>query len=149
MVAKKFQRKLPRQYAFIFEDPKNANEFYDFINMKYNLNDYIVEHNVPFKIKNSEFFLSFHETERVTKTVNLVPVLVDAKRESNGNEAILTDLHTSRKGKWYIVLTVTDSDINDSLAPNYIAQKEVIEYLRALKTEYLTTHNYVEVLLKK
>jgi len=29
MVAKKFKRSLPRDYAFIFEDPKDANEFYN------------------------------------------------------------------------------------------------------------------------
>ncbi len=38
-VAKKFKRKLPKDYAFIFEDTKEANEFYNYINLKYELND--------------------------------------------------------------------------------------------------------------
>ena len=32
MLAKKFKRKLPRQNALIFEDPKNANEFRLYLN---------------------------------------------------------------------------------------------------------------------
>ena len=36
-VAKKFKRKLPKTNAFIFEDPKEADAFYNYINIKYNL----------------------------------------------------------------------------------------------------------------
>ena len=34
MQAKKFQRKMPRETSFIFKDPKDAGEFYNYINKK-------------------------------------------------------------------------------------------------------------------
>lgn len=47
-VARKFKRGLPNQYAFIFEDPKEADEFYYYINDKFDLNFDLVESNVLF-----------------------------------------------------------------------------------------------------
>ncbi|WP_191858200.1 hypothetical protein [Hanstruepera ponticola] len=143
-LAKKFKRDLPKSHAFIFEDPKKANEFYNFINMKYNREHQDVEYNVPIKINGNTYFLSFHEREKTTKTINLIPVLVDAKRESNGNSTIFDNYHTSRAGCWFILLTVYDNDFNDCLNPNYPNQSEILEHLREIKKEYLTTYNYME-----
>lgn len=50
MVARKFKRKIPKQNAFIFEDTKDANEFYNYVNIKYQLDHNDVEFNVPFVI---------------------------------------------------------------------------------------------------
>ncbi|MGB0280384.1 MAG: hypothetical protein ACPGAA_06325, partial [Flavobacteriaceae bacterium] len=36
-IAKRFKRDLPKRYGFIFEDTKEADEFYSFINTKYQL----------------------------------------------------------------------------------------------------------------
>jgi len=148
MVAKKFKRKLPKQYSLIFEDPKEANEFYNFINTKYQLDHVNVENNVAFKIENQPFYFSFYETNKDTKTINLVPILVDAKRDANGTDPLFSDMHTSRKGKWYLVLIATDYDSNDCLNPKHTDSKIVEKYLRDLKVEYLNTSNYIESMLR-
>ena len=77
-VAKKFKRKLPKNYAFIFKDPKEADDFYNFINLKYNLNHENVEQNVPILIENRYYFLSFYESEIPSKYLNFIPFIVDA-----------------------------------------------------------------------
>ena len=148
MVAKKFERKLPKQYSLIFEDPKEANEFYSFINTKYQLDHVNVENNVAFKIENQPFYFSFYETNKDTKTINLVPILVDAKRDANGSDPLFSDMHTSRKGKWYLVLIATDYDSNDCLNPKHPDSKIVKKYLRNLRVEYLNTSNYIESMLR-
>lgn len=149
MVAKKFSRLLPNQYALVFEDPKEANEFYNFINTKYERNFIDVEHNVPFVLNKNTFYFSFYEIEKETKTANLVPIFVDAKRESNGNSSILNNAHTSRKGKWFLVLTASDFHSNDALNSNHPYALQIENYLRNLKNEYLNTSNYIESLLRK
>jgi len=148
-IAKKFQRHLPKQYALIFKDPKDADAFYHFINTKYQLNHDPVENNVPFKINENDFSFSFYEVERTTKTLNLIPVLIDAKRQSNDNDPLLEELHTSRKGHWYIALTSFDPDMNDVLDPDNENREVIIKYLRDLRIEYLNTSNYLEAMLKK
>mgnify|MGYP000385870746 FL=1 len=147
--AKRFKRDLPRNYGFVFEDPKDADEFYKFINAKYDLGFIDVASNVPLTIDNRTYFLSFYERERVTKTINLIPIAIDAGLESKGNNPILEDAHTSRSGHWYLVLIVTDNELKDCLNPNYINHAKIIKYLRILKEEYLTTHNYIETVLKR
>ncbi|MCL6460415.1 MAG: hypothetical protein I4O51_00890 [Flavobacterium micromati] len=146
--AKKFKKNLPNFYGFIFEDTKNANEFYTLINTKYNLKHSNVESNVPIIINNNTYYLSFFEREKSTKTLNLIPIVVDVKRQSNGNDPLLEDLYTSRSGYWYLVLTVADSDIKDCLKPNYPKREEIISHLKSLRDEYFTTSNYMEAYLK-
>ncbi len=148
-VAKKFKRKLPKRYAFIFEDPKDANEFYNYINTKYQLNFIDVEYNVPFYVEENEFFLSFHEVEIPTKTVNLLPIVVDGVLKSNDNDPLFEDNYETRIGNWYLALTVADNNFNDCLKPGYIHRDAILKYLRTLKYEYLNTSNYLEALLKK
>jgi hypothetical protein len=149
MIGKKFKRSLPKHYSFIFNDPKDADEFYNFINMKFDLKHKDVQWNVPFFIDGKEYFLSFHETNIPTKTVNLIPIAIDAKRQSNGNNALLEEIHVSRVGSWYLALTVFDSDIKDCLKPEYESRDKVIDYLKELKDEYLTTHDYIQALWRK
>ncbi|POY40636.1 hypothetical protein C3L50_03830 [Flavobacterium alvei] len=146
--AKKFKKDLPNFYGFIFEDTKKANEFYNFINTKYNLKHINVESNVPIIINNNTYYLSFFERERTTKTLNLVPIAIDADRNSKGKDPILEDLYTSRTGSWYLVLTVTDPEIKDCLNPNYPQREEIIKHLKMLRDEYFTTSNYMESYLK-
>jgi hypothetical protein len=142
MLAKKFKRKLPRDYAFIFEDPKDADEFYHFINAKYGLGFHDVEYNVPFFIEGEVFYLSFHEVEIPTKTINFLPMIIDAKLEDSGNESMLKEHYFSRTGHWYLALTVTDKNMKDCLKPKHPARVKTIHYLRALQKEYLNTSNY-------
>jgi len=149
MVAKKFKRNLPRDYALIFKDPKEADEFYDYINIKFELDHQNVGNNVPFTIDNEEFFLSFYETEIPTKTINIIPVMIDASLVSKGHDPMFEGAQFSRIGIWYLVLTVSNANMDDCLNPDHKSQKKAIKYLRDLRMEYLNTHNYLEVLLRK
>lgn len=146
--AKKFKKDLPNYYGFIFEDTKNANEFYNFINTKYNLKKQNVESNVPIIINNKKYYLSFYERERTTSTLNLLPLAIDTHRNSNNKNPMLEDLYTSRRGFWYLILTVIDNDIKDCLNPNYPNYEEIISHLKKLKKEYYSTNNYIEAQLK-
>ena len=143
-VAKKFKRDLPNSYGFIFEDPKEANEFYNFINTKYNRNHIDVEYNVPISIQEETYYLSFHEREKSTSTLNLVPIAIDAKLESDGQSTLMDNSHTTRKGQWYLILTVYDDDLQDCLKPDYPEREAVLTHLRKLQNEYIRTSNYLE-----
>ncbi len=149
MPAKKFQRKLSKEVSFIFPDPKNAEEFYTYINKKFGLNDTNAGVNVPITITDQTVYLFYIEVERQDKYINLPLVLIDAKRESNGNSKLFENNYTSRTGYWYITLTVYDKDIKNCLKDNHPAKVETIQYLKGLKQEYLTTQNYEELLLTK
>lgn len=149
MVAKKFKKHLPKRHAFIFEDPKNANEFYNYVNTKYELNHKDVEWNVPFQIDGKTLYFSFHEAEIQDKTLNFVPIIIDAKLEQGGNDPLLKDAHVSRKGNWYLVITVNDEDMKDCLKEDHIYRQSVLKFLRKTKTEYLNTSNYLDALLRK
>lgn len=144
MLAKKFKRKLPKNYAFIFEDPKDANEFYNYINTKFDLGHQDVEYNVPVIIDGELFFLSFYEVEIPTKTVNLLPMLIDAKLDDAGSDPMFEDNYFSRIGNWYLALTVTNQDMEDCLKPKHPSRVKAINYLRALQKEYLDTSNYAD-----
>jgi len=149
MVAKKFQRKMPRETAFIFKDSKDADEFYHYINKKYQLNNVDVGFNVPFQLDGKTFYLTYREAERTDETANLLFALIDAKRESNGNSRLFENAYTSRKGHWYILITVYDDDIKNCLLDDYPKRAKILEYLKDLKQEYLTTQNYEALLLAK
>lgn len=146
--AKKFKKDLPNFQGFIFEDTKNANEFYNFINIKYDLKHVNVGANIPIIINNNTFYLSYFERERETKTLNLVPMIADAKLNQNGYDTLLEDLHTSRNGVWYIIITVTDFEIKDCLNQNHPQNQDVIKYLKNLKKEYFSSNNYIQAYFK-
>ena len=149
MVAKKFKRKLPKQHAFIFEDPKDANEFYNYVNTKYELNHQDVEWNVPFKIKGETFYFTFYEVEIPNKTLNILPIFIDTALTNKDWEPIFEGNYVTRKGNWYLAITVTDYGFKDCLKPDYIKRGDILKYLRTLRLEYLNSSNYLEALLKK
>ncbi len=145
---KRFKRKLPKQKSFIFNDTKNAGEFYQFVDAKFNLNNQFLERDIPFKIKNKEYRFSFYEVKRKTKTVNVAPILIDSALESKGHNAIFKDgVYISRTSMWYIAITITDQNYNDCLNENHKEYKEIVSYLENFKNEYFITHNYTETLL--
>ncbi|TVZ52123.1 hypothetical protein [Dokdonia sp. Hel_I_53] len=146
--AKKFKRKLPNRYAYIFTDSKKADEFYHYINTKYNLNYQYVQSNVPVIINEKQFYISFYETDKKTQTINLIPILIDAKRESNGNEAVLRDIYSSEWNRWYVILLITAENFQDGLNPSYSHYKEVKEFAESLKDEYYRTSNYNQTILQ-
>lgn len=149
VVAKKFQRKLQRETSFIFKDPKDAGDFYDFINAKYNLDHKNVGFNVPFQLEDDTFYLTYHEVERIDKSIILPFLLIDAKRTVEGKSTYFDEGYSHRKGHWYIILTVYDESINNTLLNNYPLRNEIIQYLKELKAQYLTFENYEELQLIK
>lgn len=146
MQAKKFQRDMPKETSFIFKDSKDADEFYTYINKKYQLNNVNVGSNVPFQIEGQTLYLTYYEAERTDETVNLPLVAIDAKRESNGNSRMFEGNYKSRTGHWYIILTVYDENIKNCLKENHSLREKTTQYLKNLKQEYLTTQNYEELL---
>lgn len=149
MQANKFQKKMPRETAFIFKDSKDADEFYNYINKKYQLNHKNVGLNVPFQLNGQTLYLSYYEAERTDKSINLPFVLIDAKRESNGNSPLFENNYSSRKGHWYILIIVYDENIKNCLKDNHPFRADVLKYLIDLKEEYNRTHNYEELLFTK
>lgn len=138
-VAKKFKRKLPKKYAFIFKDPKEANEFYKFIDFKYNLDIENVDENISFTINDNQYFMSIYEIEKPTKYINFFPFIFEAVIDSamNGSNSYSGEAEIIRQGYWYFVLTVNDSNMNDSLSPDYEFRADVLRYLIDLKEEYI------------
>ena len=150
MVAKKFKKNLPNRHAFIFEDPKDANAFYNYVTTKYELKHDDADWNVPFEVNGLPFLFSFYEVEIPNKTYNLVPFIADAATDSKIVDTLLEDHDPVRRvGNWYIAVTVNDETMNDGLQPEYSHREAVIKYLRAMQFEYLNTTNYLEALLRK
>mgnify|MGYP005997601891 CR=1 FL=1 len=145
---KKFKRQLPKDNAFVFEDPKEANEFYNFINTKYSLNHQTVEYNVPINVDGVEFFLSFYETEISDKSINLIPFFANVALENKGVSPVFNDPQVKRQGNWYLALFVYDADMNDCLNSNYPDRIAILNHLKAIKKEYLNTNNYLEAMMK-
>ncbi|NNL09048.1 MAG: hypothetical protein HKP38_07490 [Croceitalea sp.] len=145
----RFRKGLPKKTVFVFEDPKEAGDFYDYINTKYQLNDHYVDVEVPFSIEENQYYFSFYEVEIPTKTINLIPILLDKLlTEAVDTEPIFNEVHTSRMGNYYLAIEVYSNQENDCLAQNSSKKEAVLAYLRHLKKEYLLTDNYNEVIFK-
>jgi len=145
---KKFKKHLPHNYVYVFEDPKDANEFFNYMNAKFQIVYDDDLGNISVEIENNTYYLTFYEVERNTQTVNLIPIVLDAKLEQNGYSPILEDVHVSRSGSWYIALTVTDKNLKDALKPEYDNHKKVVAYTNEMREEYLSTVEYIEIYLK-
>lgn len=145
---KKFKRGLPKREMFIFEDPKDANQFYNYVNIKFELGDEDVYDDVPFKINGQQYFFSFYEVEIPTKTINLIPLVIDGLLDSADMGPFLEDAHASRVGNWYIAIEAYTDFEQDCLQQNSLSREVVLKYLRTIKQEYLSTYNYNEVVFK-
>ncbi|RKN82794.1 hypothetical protein [Ulvibacterium marinum] len=145
---KKFKRGLPKREMFIFEDPKDANQFYNYVNIKFELGDEDVYDDVPFKINGQQYFFSFYEVEIPTKTINLIPLVIDGLLDSADMGPFLEDAHASRVGNWYIAIEAYTDFEQDCLQENSLSREVVLKYLRTIKQEYLSTYNYNEVVFK-
>lgn len=149
MLAKKFQKKMPRETSFIFKDPKDANEFYQYINKKYKLNNVDVGVNVPFQMEGQTLYLTYYEAERTDETFNLPLVVADEVLDNKAGVKIFENNYASRTGHWYLILTVYSEDIKNCLNDNHPLKEKTIQYLKELKAEYLATSNYEELLFTK
>ena len=151
---KRFKNGLPKKTTFVFEDPKEEGEFYEFIDTKYDLDDYYVDVQVPFEVNGAKFFFSFYEVEIKDKALNLFPLVFDvAANATLQNEDFETytaneDNSILRNDNWYIVVEVFSDTEKDCLHENSVSREDVLPYLRVLKEEYLSTHNYNEVVFK-
>ncbi len=77
MQAKKFQPKMPRETYFIFKDRKNTDEFYHYINKKYNLDHNHVDLNTAFQLNDRTYYLSYSEVGKEDENANIGLALVD------------------------------------------------------------------------
>ena len=146
---KRFKKGLPKKNVFVFEDPKDTDEFYNYVNTKFQLNDYYVDVQVPFLVQGQTFYFSFYEVEIPTKTINLIPLVLDvALNQATDMDPVFDEAHTSRIGNWYIAMEVFSDTEKDCLSDNSISREIVLSYLRELKKEYLATDNYNEVVFK-
>ena len=150
---KRFKRSLSKRQMFIFEDEKEAEQFYSFVNTKFQLNDENVYDDVPFKIAGTQYFLAWYEVEIPDKTLNLAPMFFQlfvgaALGSDDPLENYNGDGDMVRKDNWYIALEVYNDLDPDCLVENSLSRAAVLKYLRALKKEYLNTHNYNETVFK-
>ena len=143
-LAKRFKRDLPKQYGFIFEDPKEADEFYTFINTKYQLPG--MDRKIPLWIDKKPFIMNIYERRRTTNTLNFVPFVLDLVLSNEGVEShgFFSGFYSSRWEKWFVIITLTDLKGQDALAPDHDKRKANLHYLRNLQKEYLNTANYME-----
>ena len=150
VMARKFKGDLPKQYAFVFKDGKSANEFYQYIYWKLGRVDVKVEENLPFTVGLNTYYLSIYERPRESVTLNLLPIAIDAVLLSQGEGTMMDGegVYSSEGETWYILITVVDSELSDSLHPSYENQEKVVSALKALKDEYENSLHYVEGLLK-
>jgi len=151
---KRFKKGLPEKTIFAFEDPKEANEFYNYINTKFDLDDYHVDVEVPFIIDDKEYYFSFYEVEIPNKSISLFPLIFDVGANvALGNDefepyAMNNSDGITRVGYWYIAIEVFSATEKDCLHEDSKSRAIVLPYLRSLKEEYLSTHNYNEVVFK-
>ncbi|MBS9461287.1 hypothetical protein KIM67_02605 [Flagellimonas sp. 389] len=146
---KRFKKGLPKKTMFIFEDPKNEDEFYNYVNTKFQLQDYYVDVEVPFELENEKYYFSFYEVEIPTKTINLIPLFIDGVlSQTTDMDPFLEDAHASRIGNWYIAIEVFNNKEKDCLHEDSESRTKVLPYLGQLKKEYLNTVNYNEVVFK-
>lgn len=143
----KFSKELSDRAMFLFEDPKDAGEFYSYVNNKYNLNNLNVYDDVPFVIKEDQYFFAFYEIEKIDKLLNLFPMLIYAALDAEDGDYDSGDEILKREN-WYIAIEVYSDTEKDCLAVDSLSRELVLQYLRTLKEEYLSTDNYNELVLK-
>ena len=141
--ARRFVKQLGNRYVYAFEDPKNANEFYRYINAKYQVSYDDLDGNIKFLIDKKSYYLTFYEVNKETKTINLIPIIIDSALEAYGQSRILEDEYSYRTGTWYVAITVTDREMKDCLRPKHEKIQEVEEYLTNIQRQYLTTTHYL------
>lgn len=149
MKTKRFVKQLPLRYCFVFKDPKDVNEFYQFINIKLSGYREWKDANLPFQIEETNFNLSFYEVVKTTKTLNLLPILIDERLKEKSYVPLLSEHHNSLRGQLFLVLTVSDDALLDGLSPKHPHCIAIVKYLEDLRKEYLNTNNYIDQFFQK
>ena len=86
---KKFIKTFKNRYVFAFNDPKEANAFYTYINYKFQTSYDDDLGNVPIRIEDELAYLTFYELEKTTETYNLFPMMVDGVLSERGVDPVL------------------------------------------------------------
>lgn len=133
----KFKKGLPSRNIFVFEDNKDANEFYNYVNAKFNLEDIKVMDDVPFEIEGNQYFFSFYEVDKTTKSLDMLPFLTSVITNADDTETPTMD----REDSYYIAIEVYSDFENDCLAMEALSRTLVLKYLRELKEQYQNTQN--------
>lgn len=145
---KQFKRSLSKREMFIFEDSKDAEQFYNFVNTKFQLKDANVYDDVPFEINGKQYFFAWYEVEIPNKSINLLPIFADIALVAADLDPTFVDAYGSRKGNWYLAIEVYNDLEPDCMTETSLSREAVLKYLRSLKKEYLATQNYNETLFK-
>jgi hypothetical protein len=108
---------------------------------------------IPFEIGGQQYFFAWYEIKIPDKTLNLAPMLIQLFiGAALGSEDPLEDYDGEgdfiRKDNWYLAIEVYNDLEPDCLVDNSLSRESVLKYLRALKQEYLATHNYNETVFK-
>lgn len=142
-----FSKELPPVPMFVFEDPKDAYDFYDYVNVKYDMRDKEVGFNVPVEITGDTLYLTYYEIERETQKVNILGRVTNEviKKTLDSDEGLESIARDQRTGTWYIGITARDEMWSSALNESHALSESVINYLEEMRQEYLRTHNYNEL----
>ena len=122
--------------------------------LKFELNNENVYDDVPFIVEGQQFFFSFYEIEIPDKSINLFPncsdVFVNAALGNEDIDPIFSDDDGgfTRKGIGLSLLKFIMIWKGIACEWNALSRETVLEYLRGLKKEYLSTNNYNETVFK-
>ena len=149
MKTRRFIRQLPQQHAFVFQDTKVPDAFYQFFNIRFSSLSQWTNENLPINVKGASYFFSFYGVEKTTKTFNLFPFIVDTILEEKGDFRFFERFYTRYRPHAYIVITVRNETLEDCLEPRHPARESLVEFLEAMRKDYLMTNNYIDQLFRK
>lgn len=141
---REFKKGLPPRQTFVFEDKQDVNAFYDFIDHKFQLGNEQVMDDVPFRVNGHQYFFSFYEVDKSSKTINLFPFLLSVATKSEDRE----DPEMVKNDYYYIAIETYSDLENDCLAVDALSREPVLKYLRKLKEEYQNAQDLDESLSK-
>ncbi|MFC4095792.1 hypothetical protein [Euzebyella saccharophila] len=103
-------------------------------------------------IDQDQYYFAFYEVSIPNKTLNLAPIIfnvaVSRALALEDNEEFVPAEEITRRDRWYIAIEVYSDEQTDCLVKDSFSKESVLAYLRALKEEYLTIHNYNETLFR-
>lgn len=103
------------------------------------------------RLTDKTIFFAFYEVCIPNKTLNLAPTLFNVTRNrllDTEDETYIDGQDVARKDNWYIAIEVYSDTGKDCLSDDSLSRDSVLAYLRGLKNEYLTIHNYNETVFR-
>jgi hypothetical protein len=135
---KRLNRQLKHQPYFVFENKKGELFFYEFLDAKIIPKDYPYYLNVPIKIADNNYFISFNSVEGKDQRINVGGAFLSAIF----NEAVNADVFETyvivhNNYYLYVAIKVMDEENNNCLAEDYLHREVVLKYLRDLRIAYI------------